>query len=140
MEITSGSGLGQFLVAARQTVVARRPGDLGDLRADHRPCCIVEVGDEVKHASYNREHRQEYRRKVQLCLDMFETMLAQSSFEFDRPMTGMEIECNLVDADYQPAMTNQEVLAAIADPAYQTGGRLQHRIQRPAATAARPRR
>ena len=57
------------------------------------------MGDEVKHASYNREHRQEYRRKVQLCLDVFETMLAQSSFEFDRPMTGMEIECNLVDAD-----------------------------------------
>src|SRR4051794_1770541 len=47
-------------------------------------------------------------------------MLAQSSFEFDRPLTGMEIECNLVDGDYQPAMTNQDVLASIADPAYQT--------------------
>src|SRR6201988_2706797 len=47
-------------------------------------------------------------------------MLAQSSFEFDRPLTGMEIECNLVDAGYQPAMSNQEVLASIADPAYQT--------------------
>ena len=35
-------------------------------------------------------------------------------------MTGMEIECNLVDADYQPAMSNREVLASIADPAYQT--------------------
>jgi len=34
--------------------------------------------------------------------------------------TGMEIECNLVDDDYQPAMSNQDVLAAIADPAYQT--------------------
>ena len=78
------------------------------------------MGEEVKHASYNRAHRQEYRRKVQLCLDVFETMLAQSSFDFDRPLTGMEIECNLVNADYQPAMSNQEVLAAIADPAYQT--------------------
>ena len=57
---------------------------------------------------------------MQLCLDVFETMLAQSSFDFDRPMTGMEIECNLVDADYQPAMSNREVLASIADPAYQT--------------------
>src|ERR1700712_2164293 len=47
-------------------------------------------------------------------------MLASSSFEFERPMTGMEIECNLVDADYQPAMSNREVLASIADPAYQT--------------------
>jgi hypothetical protein len=59
---------------------------------------------------------------VQLCLDVFETMLAQSSFEFDHdhPLTGMEIECNLVDDAYQPAMTNSDVLAAIADPAYQT--------------------
>jgi hypothetical protein len=78
------------------------------------------VGEEVKQTSYTRAHRQEYRRKVQLCLDVFETMLAQSSFEFDRPLTGMEIECNLVDADYQPAFTNTDVLASIADPAYQT--------------------
>src|ERR1700676_5718123 len=49
-------------------------------------------------------------------------MLAQSSFEFDHdhPLTGMEIECNLVDDAYQPAMKNADVLAAIADPAYQT--------------------
>ena len=34
-----------------------------------------------------------------------------------------------VDADHQPAMTNQEVLAAIADPAYQTElGAYKHRI------------
>lgn len=72
------------------------------------------MGDEVTHATYTRAHRQEYRRKVQLCLDVFETMLAQSSFEFDRPLTGMEIECNLVTDDYQPAMSNQEVLEAIA--------------------------
>lgn len=78
------------------------------------------MGDEVQHSSYSRAQRQAYRRKVQLCLDVFETMLAESSFDFDRPLTGMEIECNLVDADYQPAMSNQEVLAAIADPAYQT--------------------
>jgi gamma-glutamyl:cysteine ligase YbdK (ATP-grasp superfamily) len=78
------------------------------------------VGEEIKRIAYGRAHRQEYRRKVQLCLDVFETMLAQSSFESERPLTGMEIECNLVDADYQPAMSNREVLAAIADPAYQT--------------------
>ena len=42
--------------------------------------------------------RQQYRQKVQLCLDVFETMLAESSFDFDRPPTGMEIECNLVNA------------------------------------------
>ena len=78
------------------------------------------MGKDVKRTTYARVDRQEYRRKVQLCLDVFETMLAQSSFELDHPLTGMEIECNLVDDDYQPAMTNQDVLAAIADPAYQT--------------------
>ena len=78
------------------------------------------MGEEVKHASYSRAHRQQYREKVQRCLDVFETMLAESSFDFAHPLTGMEIECNLVDADYQPAMSNQEVLASIADPAYQT--------------------
>jgi hypothetical protein len=78
------------------------------------------VGEEVKRTTYNRTHRREYRRKVRMCLDVFETMLAQDRFESDRRLTGMEIECNLVDADYQPAMSNRDVLAAIADPAYQT--------------------
>ena len=78
------------------------------------------MGDDVTQTEFSREHRLLYRRKVQLSLDVFETMLAQASFEFDRPLTGMEIECNLVDGDYQPAMNNREVLASIADPAFQT--------------------
>ncbi|MCV7198709.1 glutamate-cysteine ligase family protein [Mycobacterium angelicum] len=78
------------------------------------------MGEEVKRTTYNRAHRREYRRKVQQCLDVFETMLAQCSFDSDQPLTGMEIECNLVDADYQPAMSNRNVLDAIGDPAYQT--------------------
>jgi hypothetical protein len=78
------------------------------------------VGKEVKGTTFSGEQRRDYRRKVQLSLDVFETMLAQSSFECERPLTGMEIECNLVDERYQPAMANREVLAAIADPAFQT--------------------
>ncbi len=79
------------------------------------------VGEEVSRTEFSRAQRREYRRKVQLCLDVFETMLSQSSFRV-RPtaLTGMEIECNLVNADYQPALCNQEVPASIADPAYQT--------------------
>ncbi len=85
------------------------------------------MGEEVKRTTYDSAHRREYRRKVQLCLDAFETMLAQSRFDSDRPLTGMEIECNLVDADYQPAMSNRHVLDAIGDPAYQIRiRRLQH--------------
>jgi gamma-glutamyl:cysteine ligase YbdK (ATP-grasp superfamily) len=78
------------------------------------------VGKEVKGTTYSGEQRRVYRRKVQLSLDVFETMLAQSSFDFERSLTGMEIECNLVDELYQPAMANRKVLAAIADPAFQT--------------------
>ena len=83
------------------------------------------MGEEVKRTTYNRTHRREYRRKVRLCLDVFETMLAQSRFDSDRPLTGMEIECNLVDADYQPAME---------------AGMRQHLLaQRPTALGAAPR-
>ena len=78
------------------------------------------MGKEVKGTTYSGEQRRDYRRKVQLSLDVFETMLAQSSFDFERSLTGMEIECNLVDEQYQPAMANRKVLAAIADPAFQT--------------------
>jgi hypothetical protein len=78
------------------------------------------VGEEVKRTTYSRAQRREYRRKVRLSVDVLETMLAQSRFDSERPLTGMEIECNLVDADYQPAMSNRFVLDAIADPAYQT--------------------
>ncbi|WP_078316118.1 glutamate-cysteine ligase family protein [Mycobacterium sp. D16Q16] len=78
------------------------------------------MGDEVARTQFTGEHRRAYRTKVQNCLDVFETMLSESRFDFERPLTGMEIEFNLVDGDYQPAMTNTEVLASIADPAFQT--------------------
>src|SRR3954462_9222745 len=78
------------------------------------------MGEDVAGTGYTREQRQRYREKVRQNLDVFEQMLARSSFDFERPMTGMEIELNLVDADYQPRMSNAEVLERIADPDYQT--------------------
>ncbi|MFZ1411642.1 MAG: glutamate--cysteine ligase [Micropruina sp.] len=78
------------------------------------------MGADIESTTYTREQRQRYREKVKTCLDVFEQMLTTTSFEFDEPMTGMEIELNLVDADYQPKMDNAEVLAAIANPEYQT--------------------
>ena len=41
-------------------------------------------------------------------------------FEDDPPLTGQEIELNLVDADGNPSMRNAAVLDAIADPAWET--------------------
>ncbi|MGL4177923.1 MAG: glutamate--cysteine ligase [Dermatophilaceae bacterium] len=78
------------------------------------------MGAEVSAQSYSREQRQRYREKVRQDLDVFERMLNTSSFEFERPMTGLEIELNLVDENQQPHFHNAQVLEAIADPGYQT--------------------
>lgn len=78
------------------------------------------MGEEVDRHDFTREDRSRYRDKVRRCLDVFAEMLRAARFEVERPMTGLEIELNLVDADRDPAMRNAEVLAAIADPAFQT--------------------
>ncbi len=78
------------------------------------------MGEDVEVTQYTREDRQRYREKVRLDLDVFEQMLGQSVFDFERPLIGMEIELNLVDESYQPRMTNAEVLEHIADPGFQT--------------------
>ena len=78
------------------------------------------VGDEISSVTYSREQRQRYREKVQLCLDVFERMLASSTFDAELPLTGLEVELNLVDTGYQPFLGNIAVLEEIADPAFQT--------------------
>jgi hypothetical protein len=78
------------------------------------------MGDDISSGSFTREQRQRYREKVRRCLDVFEKMLAEHVFDFDRPLTGLEIELNLVDQHWQPDMANARVLEAIADPAFQT--------------------
>ena len=78
------------------------------------------MGDDVISTTYTREQRQRYREKVRQCLDVFERMLAEASFEFERPLTGLEIELNLVNDEFSPAMVNAAVLERIADPAFQT--------------------
>lgn len=78
------------------------------------------MGKDVDVQSYTREDRQRHREKVHQNLDVFERMLAESQFDDERPMTGLEIELNLVDEEGNPSFHNAEVLAAIADPSYQT--------------------
>jgi len=78
------------------------------------------MGEEVQQVSYTREQRQRYREKVRLCLDVFERMLATATFDAGQPLTGLEVELNLVDAGYQPFLGNHAVLAEIADPNFQT--------------------
>ena len=78
------------------------------------------MGEEVEQRTFTREDRARYRQKIRRSLDVFASMLREARFEFERPLTGMEIELNLVDEHADPAMRNAEVLAAIADPDFQT--------------------
>jgi hypothetical protein len=78
------------------------------------------VGEEVDQQAFTREDRARYRQKIRRSLDVLASMLREARFEFERPLTGMEIELNLIDSDADPAMRNAEVLGAIADPDFQT--------------------
>ncbi len=78
------------------------------------------MGEHVSQLTFTRQHRQLYREKLRRCLDVFARMLAESKFDFERPLTGLEIELNLVDQAHDPVMRNAEVLHAIADDSFQT--------------------
>jgi hypothetical protein len=78
------------------------------------------MGEDVDRTEFSGKDRQRYRAKVRRCLDVFSRMLSEAKFEFDRPMTGLEIELNLVDAQQDPAMRNADVLNAIANDQFQT--------------------
>ncbi len=76
------------------------------------------MGEVISARTFSREDRQLYRDKVHRCLDVLARMLAESRFDFDRPLTGMEVELNLVDDDGRPSLRNAEVLARIDDPSF----------------------
>jgi gamma-glutamyl:cysteine ligase YbdK (ATP-grasp superfamily) len=78
------------------------------------------VGEDVVARTFSREDRLQYREKLRRCLDVFGRMLGESKFDFERPLTGLEIEFNLVDGGQNPAMRNAEVLNAIANDVFQT--------------------
>jgi gamma-glutamyl:cysteine ligase YbdK (ATP-grasp superfamily) len=78
------------------------------------------MGAEVEAQEFSRADRTRYREKVRRCLDVFARMLREARFDTDDPMTGLEVELNLVDDRGDPALKNAEALAAIADPAFQT--------------------
>src|SRR5215210_6503566 len=78
------------------------------------------MGEDVDAQEFSRADRTRYREKVHRCLDTFARMLSEHHFDTDDPMTGMEVELNLVDELGDPALKNAEALAAIADPAFQT--------------------
>ncbi|MEI2712871.1 MAG: glutamate--cysteine ligase [Nocardioides sp.] len=78
------------------------------------------MGEEVDAQQFTRADRTRHREKVRRCLDVFARMLRESRFDTDDPMTGLEVELNLVDDAGDPALKNAEALEAIASPAFQT--------------------
>jgi gamma-glutamyl:cysteine ligase YbdK (ATP-grasp superfamily) len=78
------------------------------------------MGQEVDRLVITRQDRQRYRQKVRRSLDVLARMLRESRFDIERPMTGLEIELNLVDERAAPAMRNADVLAVVPDPDFQT--------------------
>lgn len=78
------------------------------------------MGREISQTSFSGADRTRYRAKVAQCLDALEVMLARGHFAEDVASTGLEIELALVEDSGQPANTNAEVLAQIADPSYQS--------------------
>ena len=64
------------------------------------------MGQDVDDRAFTREDRTRYRTKVRRCLDVFARMLREARFDFERPMTGLEIEINLIDENCDPAMVN----------------------------------
>ncbi|WP_309128334.1 glutamate-cysteine ligase family protein [Microbacterium sp.] len=78
------------------------------------------MGDDVTARSFTRQDRTRFRGRVERCLDALAVMLDEGRFETGEPQLGLEIELNLVDEHCAPAMSNEAVLEAIANPAFQT--------------------
>ena len=93
------------------------------------------MGEEVEQQEFSRADRTRHREKVRRNLDVFARMLREARFDTDDPMTGMEVELNLVDDRGDPALKNAEVLEAIASPDFQTElGQFNIEINLPPAT------
>src|SRR5256885_4986803 len=78
------------------------------------------MGRDVELRTFSREDRTRYRDKVRRNLDVFTRMLREATFEAGAPLTGLEIELNLVDAAGDPVMRNAPVLGACAHPDFVT--------------------
>lgn len=78
------------------------------------------MGEEVEQQEFSRADRTRHREKVRRNLDVFARMLREARFDTDDPMTGLEVELNLIDDRGDPALKNAEVLEAIAQPEFQT--------------------
>jgi hypothetical protein len=78
------------------------------------------MGQDVDRRTFSRRDRQRYRTKVQRCLDALAIMLREHPFARDEPMTGLEVELNLVGKDLAPSLAGADVLDAIGSSQFQS--------------------
>jgi hypothetical protein len=78
------------------------------------------MGQDVDRTTFSRQDRQRYRANVQRCLDALALMLREHPFARDEPMTGLEVELNLVGEDLEPALSGVAVLDSLGSPEFQT--------------------
>jgi hypothetical protein len=78
------------------------------------------MGQDVDRRTFSRRDRQRYRTKVQRCLDALAIMLRDHPFATDEPMTGLEVELNLVGHDLAPSLAGASVLDAIGSNQFQS--------------------
>ncbi|MET1034134.1 MAG: glutamate--cysteine ligase, partial [Arthrobacter sp.] len=77
------------------------------------------MGAEVNAKTFSREQRTRYRERLMENLETFEAYLSEGRFATSGTI-GLELELNLSNEDFTPAMRNAAVLEQIADPAFQT--------------------
>jgi hypothetical protein len=78
------------------------------------------MGQDVDRTTFDRHARQRYRANVRRCLDALGRMLREHPFATDEPMTGLEVELNLVGADLGPALRGVDVLKSLGAHEFQT--------------------
>lgn len=77
------------------------------------------MGAEVSNKTYSHAERTAYRQRLLENLDHFAHFLSTAKFA-DTASIGLELELNLTNRDFSPALRNKAVLERIADPAFQT--------------------
>ncbi|MDT7577854.1 MAG: hypothetical protein QOH17_4187, partial [Pseudonocardiales bacterium] len=77
------------------------------------------MGQDVDRTTFSRRDRHTYRTKLQRCLEALSIMLREHPFARDEPMTGVEVELNLVDEELVPALRGRQVLDAIGGDEFQ---------------------
>lgn len=76
------------------------------------------MGAAVPKPAEDSDHGR-YEGKVRRCLDVLAWMIEHAAFDEDKPMTGLEVEINLVDGQGEPAMRNEKVLKLVDKQMFQ---------------------